>query len=220
MKIGMIVRMVLVVAVFAVGFVLLNSSYNRQLDEQEQLRQELQLRQMAAQAALNALLEEQQAIKTQMETQMETETQDVAAAEQLLAASEAQFPPSSGSIDYSEVLFEIAESCELSLFELATSELQDKEIDEVTFQVMTLVVRVQAKANPPVELDDFAKYINDSIFCIIEFIDAITERGEFAAATTELVDMENLVIPSAEEIEDVERPRATITISVYSYKGG
>jgi Tfp pilus assembly protein PilO len=129
-----------------------------------------------------------------------TQWQDkLAEATSLLAKSQAQFPGSAESIEYNEVLFEIADSCDLEVMSLTASEPSEKKVEDVTYTVTTFEVEVRG------EVDD-----------ILDFIHDIATREYFTGATVELV---NIKVPEAEEEEEAELPTATISLVGYSYKG-
>jgi Tfp pilus assembly protein PilO len=184
--------LILVIGVLVIALGSLYMVYSRQSSEQQELAASL----ATAQARLPKVIADREASEAEL-----AQWQDkLAEATSLLAKSEAQFPGSAESIEYDEVLYEIADSCDLEVMSLTASEPSEKKVEDVTYTVTTFEVEVRG------EVDD-----------ILDFISDIATREYFTGATVELV---NIKVPEPpEEDEEAEPPTATITLVGYSYKG-
>jgi Tfp pilus assembly protein PilO len=191
MRLSRTAWLILVIGILVIALGSLYTVYSRQVSEQQGLAASLS----QAQARLPKVVSDRQAAEAEL-----TQWQDkLAEATSLLAKSQAQFPGSAESIEYNEVLFEIADSCDLEVMSLTASEPSEKKVEDVTYTVTTFEVEVRG------EVDD-----------ILDFIHDIATREYFTGATVELV---NIKVPEAEEEEEAELPTATISLVGYSYKG-
>ena len=205
------------VLVIAVGS--LYTVYSRQVSEQEQLADSL----AAAQARLPKVISDRQAAEAEL-TQWEDK---LAEATSLLSKSEAKFPESAESIKYDELLFDIADVCDLEVMSLTASEPQSKkekvevediEVEDVTYIVTSFDLKVEAAGSVPDPLTE--AYIDETVANILDFINTIATGEDFTTATIESVIMKNLEPPAnADELEGAPKPSATIKITIYSYKG-
>jgi Tfp pilus assembly protein PilO len=192
MRLSRTAWLILGIGVLVIALGTLYMVYSRQVSEQQELAASLS----TAQARLPKVISDRQAAEAEL-----TQWQDkLAEATSLLDKSQAQFPGSAESIEYDEVLFEIADSCDLEVMSLTASEPRDKKVEDVTYTVTTFEVEVRG------EVDD-----------ILDFIHDIATREYFTTATVELV---NIKVPeAAEDEEETKPPEATISLVGYSYKG-
>jgi hypothetical protein len=183
--------------------------YSRQVSEQQELEASL----AAAQARWPQVISARQAAEAEL-----TQWQDkLAEATSLLAKSEAKFPESAESIKYDELLFDIADVCDLEVMSLTASEPSDKKVEDVTYIVTSFDLEVEAAGSPPGTVAKFETYIDETVANILDFINTIATGEDFTTATVELV---NIDIPEPmTEGEEAEKPTATIKITIYSYKG-
>jgi Tfp pilus assembly protein PilO len=192
MRLSRTAWLILVIGILVIALGSLYTVYSRQVSEQQGLAASLS----QAQARLPKVIADRQAAEAEL-TQWQGK---LAEATSLLAKSQAQFPGSAESIEYGEVLYEIADSCDLEVMSLTASEPSEKKVEDVTYTVTTFEVEVRG------EVDD-----------ILDFISDIATREYFTGATVELV---NIKVPEpAEGEEETELPTATISLVGYSYKG-
>jgi len=191
MKLSRTAWLILGIGVFIITFASLYMVYFQQGREQEQLDDSL----LAAQATLPTLVSEKEGWESQL-TRLKSQ---LARATSLLADSKTSFPKSVESIEYDEELFKIADGWGLEITSLTASEPGDKKVEDVTFSVTFFVVDVEG------EVAD-----------ILRFINTIATSEYFASATIELVNMD---IPEPTTDGEEEKPSATITLVIYSYKG-
>ena len=219
MRLSRTAWLILGIGIFIIVFATLYTVYSRQSSEQEQLADSL----VAAQARLPKVISDRQATEAEL-----TQWQDkLAEATSLLSKSEAKFPESAESIKYDELLFDIADVCDLEVMSLTASEPQSKkekvevediEVEDVTYIVTSFDLKVEAVGSVPDPLTE--AYIDETVANILDFINTIATGEDFTTATIESVIMKNLEPPAnADELEGAPKPSATIKITIYSYKG-
>jgi len=168
--------------------------YFQKAQEQRELDNRLSL----AQVSLPTVISQRSALESQL-TQMES---DWAQAESSLAQVTVQFPESVESIEYDEVLFDIADDCVLKIKKLTASEPGEEEIEGITYSITSFTVKVEG-----------------TVAHILKFIETIAtgdySPGEtnFVNASINTVTMENL------EPGEGEKPLATIRMDIYGYRG-
>jgi len=222
MKLSKTSWLILGIGIFVIAFGGLCLVYFRQGNEREQLNDSL----LVAQATLPKVISEKEDWERQLaqwESQLAQLKSELAQAKLLLAESKMSFPKAVESIEYDEEIFKIADNCDLDITELTSleprdkeaegitsSEPRDKELEVITFSVASFVVDVKGE-----------------VANILDFINTIATGDYFTTATVELVDIE---VPqplteeekaglTKEEIEDRERPSATVSLAIYAYKG-
>lgn len=213
MKLSRIAWLILVIGVFVIASGSLYWLYLQEGPKQEELNEQLSV----VQATLPKLAAERADLESTL-TELENK---LAQATSQLKTAKAVFPDSVESIEVDELLFEIANNWGLEITSLTASEPSDKmvkvetemediEVEDVTYAVTSFTADVKG------EVTD-----------ILSFIQAIVNHQDLNTATVEIVAM---VIPepvseiekrelSEEEIEEREKPSATITLVIYSYKG-
>jgi len=149
-------------------------------------------RQAEERDALNGRLSAAQASEEKLKDEKKNLNDDLAQAESLLNASQAQFPESVESIEYGEYLFEIAEDSNVNLASLNFPKPADKKAGAVTYSVVSLSLPVSG------ELSD-----------IFDFIDILRTDERFDS--TEVTGI-NMVMGGGET-------KATIKVNIYGYKG-
>ena len=213
MKLSRIAWLILVIGVFVIASGSLYWLYLQEGPKQEELNEQLSV----VQATLPKLAAE----RADLESTLTGLENKLAQATSQLKTAKAVFPDSVESIEVDELLFEIANNWGLEITSLTASEPSDKmvkvetemediEVEDVTYAVTSFTADVKG------EVTD-----------ILSFIQAIVNHQDLNTATVEIVAM---VIPepvseiekrelSEEEIEEREKPSATITLVIYSYKG-
>jgi len=208
MRLGRTAWLILGLGIFVMAVATLFTVYLRQSSEQEELENNL----VGAGARLPKLISEREALASQL-----TEQQGKLAETQSLL-SEAGFPALSASIEYDEVLAEIADACNLEVMSMKAEEPSEKKVEGVTYLVISFEVGVKGDEGS-----------------ILGMVNAIATDERFTSATVELV---NIKIPEAVEEEGLEttvvggeaegeeaegeepgQPLGTIKLVGYSYRG-
>jgi len=188
MRLSRTARLILGIGIFAVAFAGLYILYSQQSGEQELVKESL----VRAQVVLPNLVGERKDLQDKL-TRWESE---LAAATLSLDKSQAKFPVSVESIEYSEKLFKIADGSKLQVMSLTASEPRDTKAGDITYAVTTFGVVVRG------EVKD-----------ILGMVNAIVTSKDFTSATVEEV---NISIPVRELPTETS---ATIRLVIYDYKG-
>ena len=146
-------------------------------------------RQAGERDVLNNRLSEAETRLPVLTASRDEQENQLASAESLLEASQAQFPESVESIEYGEYLFEIADDCNVNLASLKFPKPTDKKIGAVTYSVVSLSLPISGT------LED-----------IFDFIDTIRTDERFASADVKSVYM------------DVAGSSAIVSLDIYGYK--
>jgi len=203
MKISRTAWLILGIGIFAIAIGILCWVFLQQVQEQKGLNNSLSL----AQATLPRVISERNDLESQL-PQLESE---LAQAESLLSGVKARFPESVESIEYDEVLFEIADDCDLEIIELTASEPSDEEIAGITYYITSFKVKVEGK---------YGGYIDKTVGDILDFINTIA-TSEYSPGETNFVNAiikeVNMEVPEPGEVD--EKPKATIKLDIYGYQG-
>jgi hypothetical protein len=216
MRLSRTAWLVLGIGVFVIAFASLYVVYSGQSREGRQLNNNL--------AAANARLPKVVAERENLESQLTEQQGALASAESALDVAMAKFPKSVESVDYDEVLFKIADGCDLEVSSLKAEEPSDVKIKgeagEITYAVTAFTIEVKAAGAKPITLEQFETYIDETVDNILDFINEVVTGEHFTTATVDSVSMKNLEPPvDADELESAPKPSATIQLSIYSYKG-
>jgi hypothetical protein len=210
MKISKTALLVLGIGIFILGFAILFVLYSGQAGEQALLNDNL----AASQNLLPKLLAE----KSELEDQLAQWDGELAKATAELDKSEARYPKSVESIEYDEVLFKLAEDCDLRIVELTASEPSSENVKDtdIIYDITTVSVVVQDEESPPSNAGDYEIYIDAMVDKALNFIHLIVNTPDFDVATVTLASMENLEPP--EEVDGSEEiPEATIELAIYAF---
>ncbi len=203
MKISRTARLILGIGIFTIVVGILCWVCIQKWSEQGQLKNSIEL----AQATLPRLISE----RGDLESQLPQAESELAQAESLLNGIKARFPESVESIEYDEVLFEIADDCDLEILELTASEPDDEEIEGITYSVASFVVEVKGK---------YGGYIDKTVGDILDFINTIA-TSEYSPGETNFVNTiikeVNMEVPEPGDTD--EKPTATIKLDIYGYQG-
>jgi len=189
MRLGRTAWLVLGIGVFVIAFVTLFFIYSRQSSEQAELENSL----AGVQTQLIKLISGRESLESQL-TQQQSKLAETQA---LLTSARASFPKLEASIEYSEVLTEIADLCGLKVVNMSADEPREKKVEDVTFLVISFEVRVEGELSS-----------------ILSMVNAIATDERFASTTVEVV---NIKVPQATITG--EEPSATIKLVGYSYGG-
>jgi hypothetical protein len=195
-KLGRTALLVVGIGVFVIAFVALFFLYGQQSSEQEELESSL----AGAQTQLAKLISGRQSLETRLSEQQSK----LAETQALLDSALASFPELEASIEYNEVLTELAEDYELEVVSMAADAPREKEVEGVTFVVIFFEVKVEGELSS-----------------ILNMINAIATDERFSSATIETIDID---IPEPELIvatlgQEPEKSSGTIKLVGYSYGG-
>jgi len=195
-RLGRTALLVMGIGVFVIAFVALFFLYARQSSEQEELESSL----AGTQTQLARLISGRQSLETQLSQQQSKlgETQA------LLTSALASFPELEASIEYNEVLTQLAQKYELEVVSMAADAPREKEVEDVTFLVIYFEVQVEGELSS-----------------ILNMVNAIATDERFASATVETVDIK---IPEPVLVmmtlgQEREKSSGTIKLVGYSYGG-
>lgn len=192
MRLGRTAWLVLGIGVFVIAFATLFTIYFQQSAEGEELENSL----AGAQTQLAKLISGRESLEAQL-TQQQSKLNSARA---LLNSARASFPSLGASIDYDEVLSELADDYNLEVLSMSADKPREKEVDDITFLVVSFEVKVKGEVNS-----------------ILNMVSAIAEDDRLASATVETVDIEVPQVTIAGE--EPEEPSATIELVGYSYGG-
>jgi hypothetical protein len=194
MRLSRTAWLILGIGVLVIALVALYVVYSRQSSEQRELKASL----ATAQASLPGVVSGREAAEAEL-----TQWQDKLAEDtSLLARSQAKFPKSEESIEYDEVLFDIAYACHLDVTKITASEPNITKVGDITFTVFSFDVEVRSVRN---KVDD-----------ILDMATIIDTGEDFTAANVEVVKIE---IREPTAAGETELPTATISLVGYSYGG-
>jgi len=222
MKLSKTAWLILGIGIFVIAFGGLCLVYFQQGSEREQLNDGL----LVAQATLPKVISEKEDWERQLaqwESQLGQLKSELAQAKLLLAESKMSFPKAVESIEYDEEIFKIADNCDLDITKLTSSEPRDKEAEGIT----SSEPRDKESEDITYSVTSFVVDVKGEVANILDFINTIATSKAFTTATVELVDIE---VPqplteeekeglTEEEIEDREKPSATVSLAIYAYKG-
>jgi len=191
MKLGRTARLVLGIGIFVFALATLFMFYARQSGEQKELEKSL----AGAQTQLTNFVSG----KESLESLLAQQQSKLAEAQSTVQAS---FPELATSIEYNEVLAEIARLHNLEVVSMTAEQPRQSKVEDVTFVVISFGVGVRGTLNS-----------------ILGMVNDIAKDKRFASATVEVV---NIQVPEPQPITvgvAPEEPSATIKLVGYSYGG-
>jgi hypothetical protein len=191
MKLGRTARLVLGIGIFVFALATLFMFYARQSGGQEELEKSL----AGAQTQLTNLISGRESLASLLAQQQSK----LAEAQSTVQAS---FPKVGASIEYNEVLSELARLHNLEVVSVAATQPREQKMEDVTFIVISFEVGVRGEVNS-----------------ILGMVNDIAKDKRFASATVEVV---NIQVPEPQPITTgvaPEEPSATIKLVGYSYGG-
>ena len=201
MKLGRTARIILIVGAIIAAFFIVNQMKEEAESEQHSLDVQLELTQL--------ILPKLAADKEAMEGQFVLLESDLAEAAASLRESRAEFPADIQSIEYDEILFNIAHQWDLDIISLTASEPSyrsvevtiepaDPEAESVTYTVTYTVTsfNIEVEGQPvepaPEEVEEFRAYLYQTVADILSYFNSIATGEDFTTATVESV---NITIP-------------------------
>ncbi|MDD4985999.1 MAG: hypothetical protein PHQ43_09460 [Dehalococcoidales bacterium] len=198
MKLGRTARIVLIVGAFIVAFFVINQMKTEAESEQRSLNVQLQLSQ--------GILPKLAAEKAELQEHIVLLQSELAEAAASLEASRAEFPADIQSIEYDEIIFDIAHQRDLDVVSLTTSEPSSRKVEvtvvpsdpqakSVTYTVnytvtsFNIAVEGQPVEPAPEETNEFREYIYQTVDDILGCFDSIATGDDFTTAKVESVDI-------------------------------
>ncbi len=192
MRLGRTAWLVLGIGVFVIAFATLFTIYFHQSAEGKELENSL----AGTQTQLAKLISGKESLEAQL-TQQQSK---LASARALLSSARGSFPKLEASIEYDEVLSELADDYNLEVLSMEAEEPREKEVEDIIFLVVSFEVEVRGEMNS-----------------ILNMVRAIAEDDRLASATVEAVAIKVPQVTIAGE--EPEEPSATIELVGYSYGG-
>jgi hypothetical protein len=127
-----------------------------------------------------------------------------------LGQTEARFPGSVESIEYDEALFGFARANDLEIESLGVTEPVDENVEGIIYSTTSFTLKVRG------EVADILDFVN-IIVTDDDFQTAILKSASIAIPRP-LTELEKADL-TEEEIKERETPSATITLTIYSYRG-
>ena len=177
----------LAIGTFAILFASLGMTYSEQSEQQSQLDQQLEV----AQKVLDKYSSEQFSLQLK-----ELESR-LAQAESQLRTVKTDLCPSIETIEVSDMLFELAQTCNVEIIEIRSVPPGTEELNGTTYYVLPLMVELEG------ELSN-----------LLSFISKWTEKHH-----TGLVELVKINIPQEQELEEPEKPSAEVKLVIYRYQG-
>lgn len=203
--------LILSIGIFVIAMGGLYMVYRGQVAQQQEVNSKLS----QAQAELPQLVSQRE----KLESQLAKLENDMAQVISSLESAKAKFPEPVDGIEYSEVLFKIADDSVLKIVILTASGTEDEEVDGIIYSVTFFDVVVKG------EVDDVLDFVH-----VISTSDGFTTTtGELIDFTTTTVELVDISVPeplseeakedmTAAEIDEAESPWAAIKITVFSYR--
>ncbi len=201
MKLGRTARIVLIVAAFIFAFFIVNQMKGEAESQQHSLDMQLEVTQLV----LPKLAADKEALGEQL-VLLES---DLALAAASLEESRAEFPADIQSIEYDEILFNIAHQWDLDIISLTASEPSSRSVEvtiepadpeaesvtyTITYTVTSFNITVEGKPVEPTpeEVEEFRAYLYQTVADILSYFNSIATGEDFTTATVESV---NIAIP-------------------------
>ena len=222
MKFGKAAQLILAIGIFAVGGIFLNRMNTQRQVEQEQLNTQLS----AAQLLLPKIVSE----KDDLEGQLAQLQAELDSAKILASESKENFPDSVESIEYDELIFNIAHDRDLEIEVLFASEPSTLTVDGVAFVLSSFTVQIQGIVADEefATADEYRTFTYQTVSDILDFISAVATGEDFRTASIESVDInipdlitdDDIAEMQAEEVPpEYETASAALRLNVYSYEG-
>ena len=207
MKLGRTARIVLIVGAFIVAFFVINQMKEEAESEQRSLNVQIQL--------VQTILPKLAAEKADLQERIVLLESELAEAAASLEESRAEFPHDIQSIEYDEILFDIAHQRDLDIIILTVSEPASQKVEvtvqptdpqakSVTYTVtytvtnFNIVVEGQPVEPAPEETNEFRDYIYQTVDDILSYFNSIATGKDFTTANVASVDI-NIPEPCKEQ---------------------
>ncbi len=194
MKFSRVFWVILVAGIIIAGGVFLFTLYQDGIDEQNLTEEQL--------ALVQTELPDLNSQVTNLEEELARLEAELALALEELEDVEGEFIDSVSSIEYSDLLFHIADIVEVEIMEMTCSE--------------TYIVTLN---NIKYEATDFSLTVEGYEYNILQYLSVIEVGVEFNTTIIEYVDM-SFIAEGTVESDEESQSQAVIDIKILSYKGG
>jgi hypothetical protein len=225
MKISKITIVIVGVVVLGAASGLLYMQHSKQQQEQNELRAKIAANQATA-SRLTAERDNWQSQLTKLQGQLEQKKMAVTAANMSLSAARAEWSRDAESIEYDEILFGLADGWSLKVDSASAGEPAVKPVQGIGFTNTAFSVTVSGKplAEGFDERQKYEDYIYQVVDNILGFVNSVSKDKSFASAKIDLVNLTVPTLLTSDEIigqgTNLPQPSATITVTVYTYRGG
>lgn len=222
MNFGKGAQLILAIGIFVVGAIFLYRMNSERQAEGDRIDIQVE----TAQELLPQLTAEREDYESQLASlKAELESVQITAEQSKLA-----FPESIESIEYDEIIFQMAHDRDLEIVYLTATETSSKSISDITLTTTGFQVKVEGKAITTnfESLSIYREFIYQTVSDILDFINGIAVDDNFISATLDSVDIsvpgpiteEDITeMQEAEEPDEIDVPNAVIQVTIYSYEG-
>ena len=194
MKFSRVFWLILVAGLIITGGVILYMLYQDEVDDQDLVEEQLAL----AQSNLPNLSSQ----ITDLEAELAQLEAEIAQALEELEDVEGEFIDDVSSIEYSDLLFHIADIIDIEIINMICSETYNVILDNIKYEAI-----------------DFSLTVEGYEYSILAYLTMIEIDGEFKTTIIEFVDFNLLAIDTGESGGEGQ-PQAIIDIKILSYRGG
>ncbi len=224
MKISKVTWIILGIVLLAVGFGIIYTLYSRQIQEQDTLKATVANNQVT----LAGIVKEQEKWRSELaaiQEQLVRKNAEVEAARKALIEAKSVWPRNTQSIEYDEKIFALAKGWALEMQVITATDENIINEQGISFINHTFTFTVTGK---PLDVGfsdvpDYEKFLYGRVADILGFLSDINKDTFFSTARIDLVSLQVPFVPDQETLVsagiDVEQPVASITVTVYSYKG-
>ncbi len=208
MRLSKATWLVLGIGIIIVIVASLAFNYAQQGQEQSQLNQDLSLAKLRLEKYLS---EPPPSEKEELESQL-------AQARSQLEATKASLSQPIESIEETDTLFDIAEDCNVEIFEINSSFLTSETLENVTYSALPL--NVIARGDVPNLINFVLKWTEQYPTGAVDSVEITAPKtiDEVEEAEEEGAEEEGAEEEQAEEVEPV-KPSAELSLSIYTYEG-
>jgi len=222
MNFGKGAQLILAIGIFVVGAIFLYRMNSERQAEGDRIDIQVE----TAQELLPQLTAEREDYESQLASlKAELESVQITAEQSKLA-----FPESIESIEYDEIIFQMAHDRDLEIVYLTATETSSKSISDITLTTTGFQVKVEGKSITTnfESLSIYREFIYQTVSDILDFINGIAVDDNFISATLDSVDIsvpgpiteEDITeMQEAEEPDEIDVPNAVIQVTIYSYEG-
>jgi len=199
MKINRRLIVIISIAVFVIALAFLYLNYQKQVTAQTSAQQDL----TAANSSLTIITSSKTKAQTQLDqdkNQLNDLQGQLAQTQQNLAEKQQILPLSVGNIDYNEIIFNVAGSCNLTILTLTSSPPVANSANNLSFSVSGFDITLQGQMSD-----------------VLNFIHTVATDSRFAGGVIDAVSTSKVTIDTPSGSQDAIQ--AGIHLSLYSYKG-
>jgi len=175
-----------------IAFSSVGAARAQRIEEQDQLREELSVAELRLSKLSTQELSDQQAKLTEELRQATAQFEDV----------KAEFTQLTDSINASDRLFEIAQTCDVEITEVTSSSLTIERLEEIDYYALPITIRVEGQ-----------------VAALINFINELSNSLGVGSVKSAAISAPYSDAPGGEQ-QQPEAPTANIHLVIYIYEGG